>query len=67
MATAEISFPCVFCGQARDEDDPVTVKAHWQEDGQERWQAWGAHRACMIDAMDALMRDQFGAPFTDAE
>ena len=67
MAESDVSFLCFFCGEARNEDDPVTVVAEWQEDGEKRWQAWGAHRACMIEAMDDSMRVDFGGPFTGDE
>ena len=56
-----VSFPCCFCGGARDTDDPITVVASWAEDGEERWQAWGAHRACLIERLAPETLD-YGGP-----
>jgi hypothetical protein len=61
---AEVVFTCFFCGEARDETDPVTVAAIWDEDGKQREQYWGAHRACLIEHMSEPIR-AIGGPLTD--
>jgi hypothetical protein len=58
----EISFPWCFCGGAREPGEPITVSPSWVEsDGHEMWQSWGAHRACLIDAVSDMAR-WFGGP-----
>ena len=59
---AEISFTCCFCGGAREAGDPIMVTASWDDaNGKEMWQAWGAHRACLLERFDEAAR-VFGGP-----
>lgn len=65
MTDAEIAFTCCFC-QREQEDDPITLVAEWEEDGDEYWQAWGAHRACLVAALGDEARNA-GGPLMGAE
>jgi hypothetical protein len=56
-------FVCLFCGFSRGPDDPITVAAIWTEDGKQREQYWGAHRACLIEHMSEPVRE-LGGPLT---
>jgi hypothetical protein len=42
----EVHFTCFFCGESRDDADPITLAAIWEEDGKQMEQYWGAHRGC---------------------
>ena len=53
----------LFCGQSRDDAEPITVAAIWEESGEQREQYWGAHRACLIEHMSDYTRS-FGGPLT---
>jgi hypothetical protein len=64
---ADVSFSCCFCGGARETGDPITLTASWVDaDGEERWQAWGAHRACLLDNFSQMSR-MFGGPIFGAD
>jgi hypothetical protein len=58
-----VDFSCCFCGLGRESNDPITIAAIWDEDGQQREQYWGAHRACLIERMDPVLRDLGGPLF----
>ena len=58
-----VEFVCFFCGLSRDEADPVTLAAIWDENGRQREQYWAAHRACLIKHMSEYTRS-FGGPLT---
>jgi hypothetical protein len=47
-ATADV---CCFCGRGAEETDGTMVRltARWIDDGQDRTQEWGAHRACLAE------------------
>lgn len=58
----DVTFSCCFCGDARESDEPITVSASWvDEEGNEQWQAWGAHRACLVERFSDVARF-FGGP-----
>ena len=60
----EIDFSCCFCGGARKSNDPITVTASWVEaDGLDMWQAWGAHRQCLIEKFSEMARWSGGPIF----
>ena len=51
---------CCFCGRSVDhaESEPIRVSARWDEDGAEREQSWGAHRACLLERMHEQVKGQ---------
>lgn len=59
----KIDFVCLFCGLSRKDDDPITVAAIWDEQGNQREQYWGAHRACLVAQMSEPVRE-IGGPLT---
>jgi hypothetical protein len=59
----KVRWACLFCGEARDDGDPVTVVAIWDEDGEQREQYWGAHRACLIEQVGDSARSAGGPLF----
>lgn len=59
----EIVFVCFFCGEAREDDDRLTLAAIWVEDGEKREQYWAAHRACLVENMSEETR-ALGGPLT---
>jgi hypothetical protein len=65
VAELKMVFACCLCGEKRG-DDLVTLRANWPEDDKEQWQAWGAHRACLIAAMCDEARNA-GGPLTADE
>jgi hypothetical protein len=63
----KVQWSCLFCGEARDEEDPVSLVAVWQEGGEQREQFWGAHRTCLIEHMSDSARSAGGPLFGDGE
>ena len=62
VRVVEVSFSCCFFGGARETEDPITLTASWVDvDGEARWQAWGAHRRCLLDNFSEMGR-AFGGP-----
>jgi hypothetical protein len=63
MEDAEVDFVCCFCWSERGSTDPITIAALWQEDGRQREQYWGAHRACLVERMAEEAREMGGPLF----